>query len=166
MTASLDENAELRRANAELRRRLDEALAREAATAEVLQVINSSPGDLTPVFEAILEKAHSLCGVARGSLELYDGENLRAVATRGWADDFADQLRQGYPASDHPATRPLIEGRPFSQILDVTGHESPFTRGARSGARTLLACRCDATTGYLGLLRPAASRSGRSPTNR
>jgi hypothetical protein len=80
--------ADLQRQLAKRTAERDEALARETATAEVLQVINASPGDLAPVFEEILEKAMRLCGVAFGWLDTFDGEHFHTIVLRGVPESF------------------------------------------------------------------------------
>src|SRR5262249_22036026 len=116
--------------NARLITETREALQQQTATAEVLQVINSSPGDLTPVFEAMLDKAMLLCGAAFGLLSTYDGERFHQVALRQ-ADDaggeparFADYLavtsNQPGPGS---ASRRLLSGERLVHISDLSDEE-------------------------------------------
>src|ERR1051325_467649 len=118
---------------------MQEAQARETATAEVLQVINSSPGDLAPVFDAMLEKAMRLCGIDHGSLQTYDEETFRAVAVRGLPEPLAARLREGFrlgPDHPHPMSG-LLRGDRYVSIPDLRQvEEARFA--VEYGSRTLL----------------------------
>src|SRR5262249_42765803 len=104
---------------ADLERQLAEAREQQTATAEVLQVINLYPGDLTPVFEAILEKAHTLCGADHGAMFLRNGETLHAIASRGVPEAFAEHLRQGFRANEAALSKPLLASEPFVQLNET-----------------------------------------------
>ena len=133
----------------------DQALQRETATAEVLQVINSSPGDLEPVFDTILEKATQLCEAPFGVLRTWDGERFHVVAAQG-DPEFTEWVR-GYgpfaPADPSSPAGRIVSGEEVVRFADAPEEEalsiSPGFRalveasGMRSGV--ILALRKDGT---------------------
>ena len=141
--------------NARLLTETRDALEQQTATAEVLQVINSSPGDLMPVFDAILEKAHNLWGAEYGALQLYDGEMFRAVATRGTPESVATLLREPHPPG--PNTSRLLAGDRFYQSADQA---ESVARGLSSGPINVAAARSGTRTLLLVPLRKDKSLIG------
>src|SRR5262249_765982 len=109
--------------NARLLTETREALDQQTATAEVLQVINSSPGVLGPVFDAMLERALRLSESALGFIATYDGEPFHKAAGRGLPPAFAELASKPYrPPPGAPSQR-LIDGESFVQIADLREDE-------------------------------------------
>ena len=128
MTPTSDSTfAELQQSIDDLRNQLaertaerDEAMARETAAAEVLQVINSSPGDLAPVFEAMLEKGIRLCEADFAGLWTYDGEHVHPAALHRVPPAYAEFMTQrDQPVSPDNTRARLIRGEPFVHIPDA-----------------------------------------------
>src|SRR5262249_10607554 len=120
-------------------RELTEALQQQTATADVLRIISSSPGDLKPVFNAMLENAVRLCEAEFGHLFLYDGEAFHAAALHSASQAFAEVRRQ-----------PIV-------LRDLQHPDNPLGRMARTKAVVHIA---DVRTekSYIGREDPAFSQ--------
>jgi two-component system, NtrC family, sensor kinase len=139
-----DELDDLQRANADLQRLLhertaerDEAIEQQTATAEVLQVINSSPGDLAPVFDAMLEKAMRLCEASFGELRIHANGAFQLAAIRGVPAAYAEFMAGRVPVYG-PGTGParILKGEHVVHVLDLA--ESDEYRSGEPNRRAIV----------------------------
>src|SRR5262249_11457738 len=124
--------------NARLITETREALEQQTATAEVLGVINSSPGDLAPVFDAMLEKAVRLCDGWNGILWTLDGQRATLVAsTIPSSTPYIASLRRQGQAGEHPLLQRVIRGDHLFQF-DLAEHEA-YRSGTVEAAGDIIA---------------------------
>ena len=112
--------------NARLLNELRGALERQTATSEVLQVISGSPGDLEPVFAAMLESAVRTCGAKFGNIYRVEGDGLCNVATHNTPTAFAEALRGSpyfSPGPNNPVRR-MMQTKTIVHVLDVAASEA------------------------------------------
>src|SRR5882724_9531665 len=86
----------------------NESIAQQAATAEILKVIASSPSDVQPVFDVIVERAVRLCGARMGRVYRYDGNLIYMVGGYGLSEPGRDEAERPFP---RPAADDTIVGR-------------------------------------------------------
>jgi GAF domain-containing protein len=134
----------------ELRQRtgdLSEALEQQTATSEVLQVISRSPGELQPVFKAMLENATRICQASYGVLFLREGKGFRTAATHNLPPAFADERQRDALIEPIP-TDPLARLAKTKQRVHISDARTevaykkrfpPFVAAVElGGVRTLL----------------------------
>ena len=131
--------------NARLLNELRQALEQQTATSAVLGIISSSPGELDPVFKAILENAARICQAQFGTLNIYDGSAFRSVALHNPPSQFA--MRLGEVIRPHPESGLgyVARTKQIAHIDDIRTRQ-PYLEGNKAvvgladlaGARTLL----------------------------
>jgi hypothetical protein len=120
---------------ARLTRELREALEQQTATSEVLQVISSSPGDLQPVFAAMLENAVRICEAKFGNLFRFDGSAFHLAAGVGTPPELVEFQRRRGPFQSEPGSHldRVMRTKQISHTADYTAEgipAPPVTLGA------------------------------------
>ena len=133
--------------NTRLLNELRQSLEQQTATSDVLRVISSSPGELEPVFTAMLENATRICDAKFGIMTLYEGGSFRAVALHNAPPEFAEARRREplfSPAPNNPLAR-VAATKVTLQIPDLrldksylSGEQATVIIAERGGARTLI----------------------------
>ena len=128
----------------ELRQRTDdltESLEQQTATSEVLKVISSSPGELKPVFDTILDNATRICEAKFGILCSYDGNLLKYVAVRNAPPAFLEFLQQrgSFPPRTGTPLDELLKTRDIVHRADVSVDGAPSDSARLAGAKSHLA---------------------------
>jgi signal transduction histidine kinase len=142
----------------ELERDLAEALQQQKAISEVLEVINSSPGNPTPAFDAMLNNATRLCQADCGILWTYKDERFRPAALRGTPPAFVEFAREPLDRDASAALTEILYGAKFVHVADLSASEdyragSPLRRAIvdLGGARTGLAVALRKDDALLGI---------------
>ena len=133
--AGLEQKVEVRT------RELTETLEQQTATSQILRVISSSPTDVQPVFQTILENATRLCEANIAALFLYDGEVLCTAAHHNVSPEFAEDLKQArLRPSRETATRRAALERKIVHVADLQNDPEYSSGGLHriEGARTVL----------------------------
>jgi GAF domain-containing protein len=123
------ENVRLFEAEQQRTHELSESLQQQTATAEVLKVISSSPGELEPVFQVMLENAVRICGAKFGTLYLCDADAFRAVATHNGPRAYVEALAGASirPPPDVPLGRIGVTKR-VAYVADIKTTQSYIDR--------------------------------------
>ena len=127
--------------NARLLRELRESLQEQTATSEVLQVISTSPGDLEPVFAAMLEKAVRICDAKFGGAYRWDGEVSHLITTHNVPPAFAEFRRRSQPSLDARmvAAKTTVHVIDLKEDAGYIGRDPSFVAAVElGGARTVL----------------------------
>jgi GAF domain-containing protein len=111
--------------NARLLNELRQALEQQTATSEVLQVINSSPGDLQPVFASMLENAVRICSATFGNIYRRDGEALYLLAAHNTPPAFTEARKRSprHPSLNTPTGR-VIATKAMVHVADLAAKQA------------------------------------------